>query len=205
MKLYAMAGACSLASHISLTWAGASFELAMLTHQDLKGEAYLRVNPKGAVPALEVEPGKVITESLAVLEYIADRFPEAGLGAASNDIFERARLNETLAELVSDVHKAWAPIFAPARFVQHESEHDSARHAAFAQLDKHYARLNETIKGREWLLFERRTVADAYLYVMCRWKDRSPAPLASYPALFAFKTRLDADTDIKRAIEREQK
>ncbi len=203
MKLYVMPGACSLASHIALVWTGAPYELAVLSHAEVGGEGYRKLNPKGAVPALALDDGTVITESLAVLEYIADSYPDARLDAAPGSVLERARLNEALAELVSDVHKAWAPVFAPGRYVMQEANQDDAKQAAFAQLDKQYARLDQRMQGQEWLLFGRRTVADAYLYVMCRWKDRSPTPLARYPALAAFKARLDADEEVQRALGEE--
>ncbi len=202
MKLYGMKGACSLASHIALIWAGAPYDSVTVAH-DAAGMAALKaVNPKGAVPALVLDGGAVLTESLAVLGYIADRFPDARLGPAPGDIIERARMAEALASLVSDVHKAWAPFFAPARFVTDPAHQDEAKHAAFVQIDTQYTRLNDAMTG-DWMLFGRRTVADAYLYVMCRWKDLTPTPLSAYPALAAFKTRLDGDPGVQRALQEE--
>jgi len=200
VKLYLMPGACSLASHIALVWAGAPYEVVVLSHDDLGADTYQRINPKGAVPALVLDDGTVITESLVVLEYIADVYPQAHLGAAPGDVLERARLNEALADLVSNVHSAWAPVFVPDRFVMEEAHQDEARQAAFGQLDEQYSRLDRLMSGQEWMLFGRRTVADAYLYVMCGWKNNSPTPLASYPALAAFKARLDADEGVKLAL-----
>ncbi len=198
-----MPGACSLASHIALVWAGAPYEVAVLSHAEVSGDAYRRINPKGAVPALVLDDGTVVTESLAVLEYVADRHPNARLGSAQGDVLERAKLNEILADLVSDVHKAWGPVFVPGRYVTDKAHQDDAKQAAYGQLDKQYARLDQLMQDRTWLLFDRRTVADAYLYVMCRWKDRSPTPLANYPALAAFKARLDADEGVQRAVSEE--
>ncbi len=203
MKLYTMSGACSLASHIALIWTRAPYDIAALSHDEAGGAAYRQVNSKGAVPALLLDDGTVLTESLAVLQYIADSSPEAQLGSAPGSVLERARLNEALADLVSDVHKAWAPVFVPGRYVTREENQDDARQAAFVQLDQQYARLDQAMQDRQWLLFGRRTVADAYLYVMCRWKDRTPKPLASYPALAVFKTRLDADAGVQRALAEE--
>lgn len=198
-----MPGACSLASHIALIWAGASCDFQKLSHDEVGGPEYLKINPKGAVPALMLDDGTVITESLAVLEYIADRYTEAELGPAAGNWMERAKLNEILAELVSDVHKAWGPFFAPGRYVTRQANQDDARQAAFAMLDKQYSRLDRLMQGREWLVLDRRTVADAYLYVMCRWKDKSPTPLASYPALAAFIARLEQDPAVRQAQSEE--
>ena len=203
MKLYVMPGACSLASHIALLWAGAPFDLQVLSHKDVGDEAFRRLNPKSAVPTLVLDDGTVITESLAILDYIADRWPGAALGAAKDDLVGRARLNEALAELVSDVHKAWAPVFVPRRFVIRVTDEDGARRAAFRELDLHYARLDGLMRNQDWRVLGHRTVADAYLYVMCRWKDMTPTPLANFPALAAFGARLDADPVVKAALQRE--
>jgi glutathione S-transferase len=204
MKLYIMPGACSLASHIALIWAGADFELAVLSHEETGSEPFKKINPKACVPALVLEDGVVLTESLAILNYIADRFPSARLGAIQNNLIEQAKINELLAELVSDVHKAWAPVFAPQRFVIDERNQNEARQAAFIQLDARYERLNALIKDKTWSLFGRRTVADAYLYVMCTWKDKTPTPLSEFLELAKFKTRMDLESAVQRALGEEK-
>lgn len=204
MKLYIMPGACSLASHVALAWTGAPYELEALDHGSVHGPDYLRVNPKGSVPALALDGGEVITESLAVLLYIAERFPGARLGAEAGDPFGRARLNEVLAELVSEVHKAYGPMFVPGRYVDDEAAQDGARRAAYAQVDRNFDRLETLMSdGRDWLALGRRTVAAPYLHVMCSWKNRTPTPLAHYPNLERHKRRLDADEGVRRALREE--
>jgi glutathione S-transferase len=203
MKLYVMSGACSLASHISLHWAEAKFELDVLSHDTVGDEAFRQINPKGAVPTLILDDGTVITESLAILHYIADAFPSANLGAGPDDIVGRAQLNEALAELVSDVHKAWAPIFVPGRFVVDVDDEGKAKAAAFKQLDIHYARLDKVMADKQWRVLGHRTVADAYLYVMCSWKDMTPTPLSNFPALAAFAALMNADVSVKLALQHE--
>ncbi len=174
-----------------------------MSHDAVGDDSFRRLNPKGAVPTLVLDDGTVITESLAILEYIADVFPVAKLGAAPDDFIGRAQLNETLAELVSDVHKAWAPVFAPNRFVVQTSDEADAKQAAFRQLDLQYARLDELMKGRDWRVLGHRTVVDAYLFVMCSWKDMTPKPLTNFTALAAFTARMKADPHVKAAMERE--
>jgi glutathione S-transferase len=203
MKLYVMRGACSLASHIALLWAKASFELQVLSHDAVGDDAFRRLNPKGAVPTLVLDDGTVITESLAILNYIADVFPDVQLGAATDDLVGRAQLNEALAELVSDVHKAWGPVFAPSRFVIQTADEANAKQAAFRQLDLQYARLDRLMEGKDWRVLDHRTVADAYLYVMCSWKDMTPTSLANFPALAAFSARMNADPAVNAAVEQE--
>jgi glutathione S-transferase len=203
MKLFLMNGACSLASHIALIWADAAYDVQTLSHEEVGGAEFLRINPKGAVPALLLDDGSVLTESLAILDFVADTHPEAHLGAPAGDAFARAQLNESLAEMVSDVHKAWTPFFVPERFVTQAAFQGDARQAAYGQLDIHYGRLDRHMQGRTWRLFDRRTVADAYLYVMCSWKDKTPTPLAAFPALAAFQARMAGDAGVRRALAEE--
>lgn len=199
LKLFVMPGACSLASHIALLWSGLPFELQVLSHDDLASDSFGTLNPKRAVPTLVLDDGTVITESLAVLQYIAAVAPDARLGSEPGDAVAQARMNELLAYLVSDVHKAWAPLFVPGRYVTMAANEDDARQAALIQLDKQYSRLNAMMHGRDWALFSRRTVADAYLYVMCSWLDATPGSLTPYPALAACTARLDNDPGIMQA------
>ncbi len=203
MKLYSMPGACSLASHIALIWADAPYELEVLERKETKTDAYLKLNPKGVVPTLVLDDGQVITESLAVLLYIAERFPQAGLGT-DGDPQKRAKLNEVLAELVTEVHKAFSPIFSPGRFVARDSLHDEVKQAAFRRVDEQYRHFDKRLEGRDWIL-DHRTVADAYLYVMTRWAGSTPKKIESYPALSRFKGRLDADEGVQRALAEEKK
>ena len=198
-----MPGACSLASHIALIWAGVSFELEVLSHDAVGEDAFRSLNLKGAVPTLVLDDGTVITESLAILNYIADVYPDARLGAQPDDLVGRAQLNEALSELVSDVHKAWAPFFAPGRFVIQATDEANAKEAAYRQLDLQYARLDQLMQGKDWRVLDHRTVADAYLYVMCSWKGLTPTPLEKFPALAAFSARMDADPLVKRAVQEE--
>jgi glutathione S-transferase len=203
MKLFYMPGACSLASHIALIWAGADYELVRLDHESVHSADFLQLNPKGAVPVLLVQEHFVLTESLAILLYIADRFPHSNLGAPAAGELGRAQLNETLSELVTEVHKAFAPTFVPARYTTDPNAVESVRSAAHIQLDKVFKRLEGLMQGNQWLLFDRRTVADAYLSVMCRWKSRTPTALSQFPSLAGFKARLDADIGVAKALREE--
>ena len=137
---------------------------------------------------------------VAMLNTIANGTLSTGCIAA----LATARLNESLAEMVSDTHSAWAPVFVPDRFVTRPAYEEDARQAAFRQLDIQYERLERHLQGKTWRVFDRRTVADAYLYVMCTWKDQTPTPLAAFPALAAFTARLDQDPDVQRVIEDEE-
>jgi glutathione S-transferase len=204
MILYLMPGACSLASHIALVWAEAEFTVKRLTRETVRGAAFREINPKAVVPALILDDGAILTESLAILEYNANKYPKARLGLLPDDLLGQARLDEALAELVSDVHMAWSPIMVPERYVTLESNQADVKQAAYGQLHVHYNRLDELMRDKTWRLFDRRTVVDAYLYVMCSWQARTPTPLTAYPALNKYKTRLDLDPGVQRAIRDER-
>lgn len=156
MKLYYMPGTCSLDTHIVLIWAGAPYELARLSHQEVHGPEFLRVNPKGAVPALALDDpaGAVVTESLATLLLVADRSPDARLGAGP-DPLDRARLNEVLAELVSEVHKAYGPTLAPDRYTTDAGGKEAAKQAAYRQIDEKLTRLDGLMAGKRWIVLGR--------------------------------------------------
>jgi glutathione S-transferase len=204
MKLFTMPGACSMASHIALIWTGMPFELAVLDHDSVHSPEYGRINPKASVPALVLDDGTVITESLAVLLYIAERNPTARLGDSSEGVLAMAKLNETMSELVSEVHKAYAPIFVPERYSADEAAQGSVKQAAYILLDHKFDRLEALMSdGRQWLALGHRSVADAYLFLMCSWKDNTPTPLAHFPHLAAHSARLKADAGVQRAT-REQ-
>jgi glutathione S-transferase len=163
IRLHYMPGSCALAAHIALEWAGAPYEAAKHERAEMGGEAYRRINPKGQVPALELDDGRTITEAFAVLLWIADSFPAARI--APSDGHERTRLHEVLAELTSDVHPAFAPFFAPDRYVGDPALQDGVRAKALERIKEKLARIDQLLREDDWLL-ERRSVADAYLYAM---------------------------------------
>lgn len=175
MKLYYSPGACSLADHIALAEAGIPVDLVKV---DLKakrledGGDYAAINPKGYVPALQFDDGRVLTENIAILFWIAER--DAKL-AGPDDPDGYARLLEALAYISTEVHKGFKPLFSGA------AEPD--KQAARQQIAKRLGFLAERLKD-DYLLGERFSVADAYLFVMLRWSSDMgvdiPAPLQTY-------------------------
>jgi glutathione S-transferase len=207
MKLYYLPGACSLASHIALIWSGVDYELEPLSYETVHGDEFMALNPKGAVPTMVIgrasEAPFVLTESLAILLHIAAQNPAARLGATEGDPFEQARMHEIMAELVSEVHKAFVPAFVPDRFVIDSAAEDGARAAAFKMVEKAFRRLDGYLVGKDWLALDRRTVADAYLHVMSRWLENTPTPLPHFPNIARHFEKMLHDEGVKRALSEE--
>src|SRR5262245_24368437 len=115
MKLYYAPGACSLSPHISAREAGLDLELEKVdlrARKTERGRDFLAINPKGYVPALELDDGQVLTEGPAIVQYLADQRPASGLAPASGT-FERYRLQEALGFINSELHKTYSPLFSP--------------------------------------------------------------------------------------------
>jgi len=202
MKLYVMPGSCALACHIALEWADAAYELELLAHDALRSERFLAVNPKAKVPALVLDGEDVITEAHAILLFIADLFPDARLAPAASDLVRRAKLNETLSELTSEVHPAFGPLFAPSRYAAEPGCEEAVKRAAHARVDACFVRLDAALGGKDWLLGQR-SIADPYLYALSRWLRMTPKPVESYPAIARHYARMASDPYVCRALEAE--
>ena len=200
MKLYTKPGACSTACHISLHWSGAAFGVQVLTAEEMKAPAYLAINPAGAVPALE-DGDFVLTQNAAIVGYIADLNPAAGL-AGDGSPRQRAEANRWLAFCNADVHPAFHPLFGPARFIGDESQFDALKAAARLRLRGLYERAERELEGREWIAGFR-SYADPYLYITLRWAARTGVDLSGFDNLAAFVQRMEADAGVQAALKAE--
>ncbi len=185
MKLYYSPGACSLSPHIVANEAGIPLELVKVDVQTktiAREGDFWDVNPKGYVPALELDDGEVLTEGPAIVQYLADSAPGAGL-APANGSFERVRLQETLNYLTSEIHKSYSPLFRADVL-------PAVREERLAYLTKRYALIEKQLEGRKYLLGDRFTVADAYLFTLTRWARGVKLDLTGFPNLEAFQKRV---------------
>ncbi|MEO1328995.1 MAG: glutathione transferase GstA [Pseudomonadota bacterium] len=199
MKLYYKAGACSLASHIALHETGVSFEIEAVdtaVGTTASGADYRKINPKGYVPALALDDGAVLTENPAVLQFIADRRPEAKLAPEART-FDRARLNEALNWTSSELHKAFSPLFDAAAS---DAMREDARTAVARKFDLIEAQLSD---GREWLVAGEFSVADAYLFTVANWANFTGIDLARWPRLAAFVSRVATRPAAQKALRAE--
>jgi glutathione S-transferase len=200
MKLYSKPGACSTADHIALQWTGQPFEVELLDKDTLKAPAYLAINPAGSVPTL-VDGSFVLTQNAAIMGYIADSYPQAGLGGDGSPQ-QRAEANRWLAFVNSDVHPAFSPLFAPAKFIADDGQYDAIRDAARKRLRGLFETANRQLADKPWLAGFR-SYADAYFYITLRWAAGAKVDRTGLDNLAAFKTRMEADTGVQAALKAE--
>ncbi len=198
MKLYYVPGACSLAPHIALREAGLAFALDKMdpaTRRTADGEDYLKVNPKASVPALRLDNDEVLTEVAVILQYIADQKPDAGLAPAAGRM-ERYRLAEWLNYISSEVHKQLGPFFNPKL-------PPAWRENQLSLLAKRFDILAERLKNQPYLMGDRFTVADAYLFVVLNWTNLFKLDMGKWPALTDYLGRIAARPAVQAALKAE--
>ena len=199
MKLYTKPGACSLADHIALLWAGLPFDLQIVDMATMKSPEFLAMNPSGAVPVLEDE-GWVLTQNAAILHYICDKAPDAGLDGGS-DPRTRAEVNRWLSFLNADVHPAFHPMFGVYAYLGAEGE-AKAKDAAKSKLRGYFERIDAQLAGRDYLTGSR-SIADPYLFVVTQWAKKTGVDLAGLDNLAAFDARMAADPGVQAAMKAE--
>ncbi|MFL6623826.1 MAG: glutathione transferase GstA [Sulfurifustis sp.] len=198
MKLYFLPGACSLSPHIVLREAGMSFELEKVdraTKRTASGEDYLQVNPKGYVPALKLDDGQILTEGPAIVQYLADQKPESSL-APKTGTMERYRLMEWLNFTTSELHKQFSPLFNPKVTPDWKQN----------QLDllaKRFDHVETNLKGKSFVMGDRFTVADAYLFTVLNWSNFQKIDLAKWPTIKDYLARIAARPSVKEALRAE--
>lgn len=200
MKLYYMPGACSLATHIVLEWIGQPYESERITHAELKKPAFLAVNPLGAVPAIEDGHG-VLTQNAAILGYLAELHPEAGLYGDGSPR-GRAEVTRWLAFVNADIHPAFKPLFGATAFLEDPVAVEKTRVQARERLRTLYQLADHQLEGREGLAGAR-SVVDAYLFVTVRWARKFGIELDDLPHLQAFMARMEADAGVQKALAAE--
>lgn len=191
MKLYYAPWACSLADHIALEEAGVVYErerVDLKTKRTASGRDFTEVTPKGYVPALVLDDGEVLTENVAVLDWIASEHPQLAVGGPLG----RTRMLEALTYVTTELHHGFKPMWHPSP----DEEKAKARQTVVAKLQY----VAGTIAGNYWF-GDAPCVADFYLFVMLLWARRFdvPTPLA----LEALRTRMEARPSVQRALREE--
>jgi glutathione S-transferase len=198
MKLYLAPGSCSLSPHIALREAGIPFEPEVVLFPSKKtksGDDYRAINAKGAVPALRLDNGEVLTEGSAIVQYIADQRPELELAPRAGT-WERYRLQEWLNFIASDVHKAFGPLFNPRA---EESWKQAARELLAVKFDF----IAKQLEGKPYLMGDSFTVADGYLFTILQWTKSKKIDMTPWPAITAYMDRIGARPTVRAALEAE--
>ena len=198
MKLYFAPGACSLSPHIVLRELGLPFDLVKVdlgAKKTSDGSDFKAINPKGYVPALLTDDGQVLTEGPALVQYLADRKPEAKL-APANGSFARYQLQEWLNFISTEIHKSFSPLFNPAM-------PDAAKEIYMAKLKQRFAELDVVLATQDFLTGAQFSVADAYLYTVLRWTTPFKIDLNQWPALARYFARVDTRPAVKAALDAE--
>jgi len=199
MKLYYKPGACSLASHIILKEIGKDFEIESVdTDKQVteSGADFAKINPKGYVPVLRIDGGQILTEGAAVLQYLADQNPGAGL-APKPGTLERAHLQEHLNFTSSELHKAFGPFFSANAS---DKEKQNAKENIKIRMD-HFELIFSN--GRKYLLGENFSVADAYFFVVSGWTTQTGIDLDNWPKVAAFSKRVAGREKVQEAMRAE--
>ena len=198
MKLYFSPGACSLAPRIALIASGLPFDserVNLRTKLTADGEDFRTINPKGYVPALALDDGHLLTESQVILQYVADQAPASALAPVTGS-FERYELMESLAWTSTELHKRFSPIFAPGA----SSE---AKETAWAALAAPLTYVAGQIGDGGYLINDRFTVADAYLFTVLNWVGFTSFSLDNWPALQAYHARIKTLPAVQEALHQE--
>jgi glutathione S-transferase len=198
MKLYYSPGACSLSPHIALLEAGLPYDLVKVDVRAKKlenGDDFLKINPKGQVPALGLDDGELLTEGPVIVQMIADKAAAKNL-APARDSAERYKLQEWLNFITSELHKNFSPLFNPAIPDEVKKFFSDRIMGKFKYADSQLA-------GRDYLMGKQFTVADGYLFTMLAWADRMKLDLSALPNLVAYKARVAARPKVQEALTKE--
>jgi len=198
MKLYFAPGACSLSPHIVLEEAGIAADTEQVNNQEKKtktGKDYWTVNPKGQVPALQLDNGEMLTEGPVIVQYLADQKPASGLVPPPGTI-ERYRVQEWLNFITSELHKSFGPIFRP-------TTPDAYKTISRENLGKRFDWLDKQLAGKQYLMGDKFTVADAYLFTVLRWSPRVEIDISKWPNLKAYFDRVAARPKVQAAMKAE--
>lgn len=198
MKLFYKPGACSLASHITLRESGKDFSLIgvdLMQKRMENGDDFLKVNPKGQVPALLLDDNTLLTEGVAIMQYLADSVADRQLLAPVGSI-NRYKTLEWLNFIATELHKGFTPLFRP-------DTPEEYKPAVRALLDKKLAYVDESLANAEWITGSRFTIADAYLFTVLRWAFAVKLDMVGYKNIADYMARAAARPAVAAALAAE--
>lgn len=200
LTLYYTPGTCALASHLALEYAGAHYQAVRVDFatQQQRSPEYLRLNPKGRVPALVTGQG-VLTETPALLQYIAQLFPRSGL-APLDDPFLMARVNEFNSYLCSTVHIAHAHRMRGYRWSDDAQAIETMKKKVPQNIAECFALIEREMLAAPWVLGERFSICDPYLFTLASWMKSDGVDIANYPKVADHQRRMAADPVVVKVL-----
>jgi len=198
MKLYYSPGACSMVPHIVLREAGYKFDLEKVDipgKKTEKGDDFWKINPKGYVPALRLDSGEVLTEVGVIIQYLADQKPESGL-APKFGTMERYHLMEAVNFAASEIHKQIGALFNPKMTPE-------MKEVQLGVIGRRFNALEKALEGRPYIMGDKYSVADAYLFGVLNWTNVFKIDLAKWPNIKAFMTRVGARPAVQETMKAE--
>ena len=198
MKLYYAPGACSLSPHIIAREAGVEIELEkvdLTTHKTEGGENFNEINAKGYVPALRLDNGEILTEGAVIVQYIADQAPDKNL-IPQVGTMERYRAEEWLLFISSELHKPLGSFFR-------RDLPDSERELIMKKITKRLNYINNSLKGKQFLMGDLFTVSDGYLFTILTWAKPSKIEFTLYPEIAQYMNRVGARPAVQTALKEE--
>jgi len=198
MKLFIKPGACSLSPHIVLRESGLDFSVTrvdLASKRTEHGEDYLTINPKGQVPALLLDDGTLLTEGVVINQYLADQVADRELLPAFGSL-ARYHALEWLNYIATELHKGFSPLFNPAT-------PEDFKLVVRSQLEKKFAYVDASLKGKNWLLGARFSIADAYLFTVLRWAYGLGLDMSNLPHIDIFMQRMKDRPAVAAALQAE--
>ncbi|MFJ3354575.1 glutathione transferase GstA [Serratia liquefaciens] len=192
MKLYYHPHACSMATHIALRESGLSFDIESVdfsTKKTSTGADFMKVNPKGMVPALLLDNGEVLTEVTTILSYIADLVPNKNLIPEAGTI-SRYKLTSFLSTISMDLHKNFSAFFFPTAI-------EAWKEVSKTKLDNSFGYFNSVLSDNKYIMGDEYSIADMYLFVMLHWCDYFSMAIDKWPNL----VRIKADISSRPAVQ----
>lgn len=198
MKLFYKPGACSLASHITLRESGKDFTLDgvdLMKKRLENGDDFFAVNPKGQVPALLLDDGTLLTEGVAIMQYLADSVPDRQLLAPTSSL-SRYKTIEWLNYIATELHKGFTPLFRP-------DTPEDFKPTVRALLEKKMQYVNDSLKDNQWICGPRFSIADAYLFTVLRWAYAVKLNMAGLSNIDAYMARMAERPAVAAALKAE--
>lgn len=200
MKLYYLPGACPLATQIVLEWMKLPYDLQAVSRDEIKQPAFLAMNPVGSVPVFQ-DGDFTLTQSVAIVEYLTDLHPEAGLHGA--DARERAEVRRWLNFCNSDLHRTFSLVFAPQNFTVDEAGKNALVSKATERVQFLFGVADQALEGKDYLT-GKRSIADPYLFTIMTWAKFKQVDLGGFKNLARFFETMANDPSVLQAQKRQQ-